>query len=399
MRRRAAPAHTRGPAAIYKLNPRLGKFAAKRRSRSGASPQDRTNDLPPVQEATLAYARTRFEVAKERAEAADAIMRVLEEYGLLPAATAAEYLRATLEDCEDTYTALVAAEEAEAETRMAAAQPAAEAKKKCAAGSAVRRRREAGAAREADTAIAHSLLRPESRAPATQTAGTKATYVIGADADVTVEDAGLSAHNVRPYTRRESIRARSAPQYPALDAGFLDAAGGITATTRASRDSSMGVSPRLSARQMGIANASSTARGAHGGDDGQAVPQRGAASGDAHERSNSATSPDSAVNAPGGNVRGKRLPFVTGSRTSWEEALLVSYDLAEMRESTSMMLNIIKRRPLEPPEGRYSHLLGRYMSWNYNTTTPAPLSPGQSYPPEYAAKLNDRLREHCAAKP
>ncbi len=50
-----------------------------------------------------------------------------------------------------------------------------------------------------------------------------------------------------------------------------------------------------------------------------------------------------------------------GSRPIWMELALTEHDLSTVTESTDMQLNIIGRLPKEPPSGRYSHLLGRYM--------------------------------------
>jgi hypothetical protein len=49
------------------------------------------------------------------------------------------------------------------------------------------------------------------------------------------------------------------------------------------------------------------------------------------------------------------------SRPSWQQQIKKSYDLSNLRESTGMMLGHIQRTAKEPPDGRFSHLTGRYM--------------------------------------
>jgi hypothetical protein len=49
------------------------------------------------------------------------------------------------------------------------------------------------------------------------------------------------------------------------------------------------------------------------------------------------------------------------SRPSWQQQIQKSYDLSNLRESTGMMLSHIQRTAKEPPDGRFSHLTGRYM--------------------------------------
>lgn len=59
-----------------------------------------------------------------------------------------------------------------------------------------------------------------------------------------------------------------------------------------------------------------------------------------------------------------RLPFTAGgSRPHWAQAVLATVDTGRVRESTSVMREMMGRRTCEPPDGRFSHLLGRYVGW------------------------------------
>lgn len=58
-----------------------------------------------------------------------------------------------------------------------------------------------------------------------------------------------------------------------------------------------------------------------------------------------------------------RLSFQLGGRPHWQEAILQEVELGRIHESTSVMLEMMKRRSAEPPDGRFSHLLGRYVGW------------------------------------
>jgi hypothetical protein len=50
------------------------------------------------------------------------------------------------------------------------------------------------------------------------------------------------------------------------------------------------------------------------------------------------------------------------SRPAWQQQVMKSYDLSNLRESTGLMLGIVQRTAKEPPSGRFSHLVGRYQS-------------------------------------
>jgi len=54
-------------------------------------------------------AQERFEIARERAESCDALMRILEDYRLVPLTVASQYLDETLRDVDDLYAELVGA--------------------------------------------------------------------------------------------------------------------------------------------------------------------------------------------------------------------------------------------------------------------------------------------------
>lgn len=55
---------------------------------------------------------------------------------------------------------------------------------------------------------------------------------------------------------------------------------------------------------------------------------------------------------------------VGGSRPAWHEALLAHVELGSVHESTSILHEMMTRRQTEPPDGRFSHLLGRYVGWS-----------------------------------
>lgn len=61
-------------------------------------------------------------------------------------------------------------------------------------------------------------------------------------------------------------------------------------------------------------------------------------------------------------VENELTKFHIGGRPVWQEHVLREYELSNLRESTDMQLNIVQRRPKEPVDGRYSHLMGRYFS-------------------------------------
>ena len=58
-----------------------------------------------------------------------------------------------------------------------------------------------------------------------------------------------------------------------------------------------------------------------------------------------------------------RLTFEIGGRPAWQDAILSEVDVGRLHESTSVMWEMMKRRSTEPPDGRFSHLLGRYVGW------------------------------------
>ncbi len=53
--------------------------------------------------------------------------------------------------------------------------------------------------------------------------------------------------------------------------------------------------------------------------------------------------------------------FSTGSRSLWQTMATKQYDLSQVRESTSLQRAVVGRTPKEPPSGRFSHLLGRFI--------------------------------------
>lgn len=72
------------------------------------------------------------------------------------------------------------------------------------------------------------------------------------------------------------------------------------------------------------------------------------------------------------------MAFTTGgSRPAWQGALLVAAGEGRvgvragvgaagsggLHASTAMMGRMVRQRAMEPPDGRFSHLLGRYVAW------------------------------------
>lgn len=53
--------------------------------------------------------------------------------------------------------------------------------------------------------------------------------------------------------------------------------------------------------------------------------------------------------------------FQLGSRPMWQAAMMLDFETGNIRESTGQMFGMVQRTAKEPPDGRYSHLLGRYM--------------------------------------
>ena len=64
-----------------------------------------------------------------------------------------------------------------------------------------------------------------------------------------------------------------------------------------------------------------------------------------------------------------RLPFSVGrSRPAWQTALLAPVPGAAhpIHDSTALLREMMQRRTAEPPDGRFSHLLGRYVGWSHH---------------------------------
>jgi hypothetical protein len=360
------------------------------------------------------FALARFRIARERCNAADALMRVLEEYRLVPVTASAAYLQATLDECEDTYAGLVAAEEADVEAGVLLADTAAEARYARDAGlPAAAMARAVAVAASAERGDKPHQPRPHARngcgCGGSQTEAAGGTTTGEGRGCVEKRDtagAGLSLQNVRPYTRRAALRKAVLPAYPALDEGQVVAAEASSklrqsqGPLRATGSGNAPMAPDADGDASTTANSSSSVFDAF---------RKSEPEGSLYSSSSSAAAsrvPDGARLSAPGLARPPRpraaplrksqqgQPWVAGGRTDWEESLLVAYDVSGMRESTGLMLDIIKRRPLEPPEGRFSHLLGRYTSWSYADVTPAPLTAGKTYPPDYAAALARRSTLH-----
>lgn len=59
----------------------------------------------------------------------------------------------------------------------------------------------------------------------------------------------------------------------------------------------------------------------------------------------------------------QRARGMTFSRTDLERSLELVVDTTQVRDTTSLMLDLLKQQPRDPPNARYSHLIGRFMSW------------------------------------
>jgi hypothetical protein len=56
-------------------------------------------------------------------------------------------------------------------------------------------------------------------------------------------------------------------------------------------------------------------------------------------------------------------PFRMRSRTDVEAAIENVYDTINIRDTVALQLDLLAQQPREPPNGRYSHLIGRWMAW------------------------------------
>jgi len=54
-------------------------------------------------------------------------------------------------------------------------------------------------------------------------------------------------------------------------------------------------------------------------------------------------------------------PQMRWTRTDVEAAIETTHDTVHVKDTVGLMLKLLKQQPQEPPNGRYSHLIGRWM--------------------------------------
>jgi hypothetical protein len=56
-------------------------------------------------------------------------------------------------------------------------------------------------------------------------------------------------------------------------------------------------------------------------------------------------------------------PPMRRTRTDVEAAIEATHDTVNVKDTVGLMLKLLKQQPREPPNGRYSHLIGRWMQF------------------------------------
>ncbi|KAA0171075.1 hypothetical protein FNF28_01080 [Cafeteria roenbergensis] len=56
-------------------------------------------------------------------------------------------------------------------------------------------------------------------------------------------------------------------------------------------------------------------------------------------------------------------PEMRWTRTDVEAAIEATHDTVNVKDTVGLMLKLLKQQPREPPNGRYSHLIGRWMQF------------------------------------
>ena len=374
-------------------------------------------------------AQARYNAAKERAESADLLMRILEDYRLVPLSVAAQYLQQTLEEVDEMYAELIGARAKEAgetltpdEIKAHMAQIHADAE---------------------DELEYEELMNKTATKHKPGTVVVPSSYYVkkgGAEPMPKHDDivevkkfsavhGGLSNYNVRPFTAREIARDTliDATVLPGLDDGYIDPRSKLATNNHPLH--SLLLKQHENSPYMNSAKPSSSIS-RNRNNTNSLPPTRGRTI--QHQSSSSSSMDDNHTEdmerMMDGDTRHPLQPVVPGnhdtkddqvgvgklppkpkkpawlknqktnktktkpmttseevlaagpvpamfkeldetlhkwqdnSRPSWQQQVLKSYDLSNLRESTANMYGIIQRTAKEPPDGRYSHLLGRYVS-------------------------------------